>query len=112
VLTVESTYCSRKKEDIFHQFKNFLLGKCVPARAMVSRLLIQHVTFIFDDEDFCKVERYLQTEKGFDDMDPIYMDKLTRYFYHNREWWREHCQMYIPKTLDHATRLKRVISIL
>jgi hypothetical protein len=58
-----------------------------------------------------KLSKVIQIEKGFDDADPMFMDKLTRHFYHNREWWREHCRMYIPKALDHATRLKRVISI-
>lgn len=104
-------YRSRSKEDIFHQFQNLPIGKLEPLRSIVSRLLI-HATFIFHDEDFCKIEEHLQNKKGFDKNDPIYLDKLMNHFYFNREWWRERCRMYIADHLEHSARLTKVIEVM
>ena len=105
----DDNYRSRKKEDIFHWFQNLPIGKRVLARPIISRLLI-HATFIFDKEDFGKIEKFLQTNKKIIMSDPSYTNKVMRHFYHNREWWRIHCRMYIPKALQHATRVKRIVA--
>lgn len=106
----EEDYRSRQKEDIFHQFKILLdlISKKEPLRNTISRLVI-HATFIFHDEDFSKIEDYLQRIKGFDQNDSGYLQKVMDHFYFNREWWREHCRMYIAKSENHAARLQKVV---
>lgn len=98
----------RQKHDIFHQFKALPLGKLEPRRSIISRLLI-HATFVFDAEDFQKIEQHVQKKKKINPDDDSYLDKLMEDFYFNREWWRQHCRMYTPKALEHAQRLQLVI---
>jgi len=106
----DENYRSRQKEDIFHQFKTLLdlISKKDPLRNTLSRLLI-HATFIFHDEDFMKIETYLQGKMNFNINDSDYLKKITDHFYFNREWWRERCRMYIAKAEHHAARLRRVV---
>jgi len=106
----DENYRSRQKEDIFHQFKILLdlISKKDPLRNTLSRLVI-HATFIFHDEDFNKIERYLQERMNLHLDNPDYLKKLTDHFYFNREWWRERCRMYIARAEEHAARLKRVV---
>ena len=67
---------------------------------MAMRLL-SHATFIFHDEDFCKIEEYLKQDRGFTD-DPKYLEKLMDHSYFNKEWWQSRCRMYVAKADDHA----------
>ena len=100
----ENNLRSRKqKEDLFHWFKNLPLRKLEPSRHIIMR-------FIFDDDDFRNIETYLQLKKGFSKEDLEYDNKLMRHFYHNKEWWRGHCRMYVPKALQHAMRVKQVVA--
>ena len=52
----------------------------------------------------------METKQLFNRSDPNYKHNLMKHFYHNREWWRSHCRMYIPKSLQHAYRVKRIVS--
>ena len=74
--------------------------------------MLIHATFIFHDEDFCKIEEHLQNKKGFNKNDPNYIDKLMNHFYFNREWWRERCRMYVADHLEHSARLTKVIEVM
>eukprot|EP00957_Ditylum_brightwellii_P206561 15349005-Ditylum_brightwellii.AAC.1 len=103
----DEVYRSRQKEDIFHQFKNLPLMKTEPLRHMVMRLLM-HATFVFHEEDFFMIEKYLQKYKNFDENDNKYLQKIMDHFYFNKEWWRSRCRMYVAKREDHAERLRRV----
>ena len=101
----DEVYRSRQKEDMFHQFKNLPLMKTEPLpRHMVMRLLI-HATFIFHEEDFAKIEKYLQNHKNFDASDEKYLQKIMDHFYFNKEWWCSRCRMYVAKREDHTERL-------
>jgi hypothetical protein len=102
---------SRSKEDIFHQFQNCPISKLEPLRPVVSRMLI-HATFIFHNDDFIKIEEYLKTSKGFNESDPKYYEKIMKDFYHNREWWRARCRMYIANADEHGDRLKRILDVM
>ena len=96
----------RQKEDIFHQFQNLPIGKSEPLYFLVSRLLIL-ATFLFDADDFEKIESHVQKGLGVSkDLDRDKYDAaLLNHFYHNREWWRQRCRMYTPKACDHAQRI-------
>lgn len=101
----------RCKTDIFHEYKNLPIGKNEPRRSIIFRLLI-HATFEFDVDDFQRIESFLQREKKWNKLDDTYLDKVMVHFYHNREWWREHCRMYVVKALEHAHRMQLVIDVI
>ena len=95
---------NRQKHDLFHKFQELPMGMRDEHRFFVSRLLI-HATFEFDIDDKDQIYCYLRRSKPhlFLSSSEVDVDvKLMEHFYHNREWWRQHCLMYTPKAVDHA----------
>lgn len=91
---------TRTKSDLWHEFHNLPMKKSCPAKTSTYELLI-HASFIFTEEDYDKVTKFL-LEKG------IAVDELDEHYYFNREWWRRRVRMVTYKADRHAKMIQFV----
>jgi hypothetical protein len=94
---------TRDKRDIFHVFDELPIPRNNPAKSLISRLLI-HGTFLFDDEDYENVAKYMAEEKEIDSREDLLKD-----FYFRREWWRQRVRMYTPRGSEHASNIRVIL---
>lgn len=96
---------SRSKEDIFHVFQDMPMKKRCPARHYVMELLIL-ATFQMDEKYFTEYKEHLAKVKNIETT-----SDLIDNFVHNKEEWRRHIPMYVPRAADHANLIRSVHAV-